>query len=114
MKTVFFSICMLFLCILVKAQKPSGVELAKTKDSAMVYLRGSAVFDPNSQGNISYKWFLQSGATAGNITIVSPASTQTKVRGLSPGSYQFGFVIIDNRLGKSDTAYTTITVKKAG
>ncbi|MBS1914654.1 MAG: hypothetical protein JST87_00115 [Bacteroidetes bacterium] len=112
MKTMFLSICMLLLCILVKAQKPSGVELARTKDSAMAYLRGTAVFDPNSQNYISYKWFLQSGVTAGNITIVSPTSMQTKVRGLIPGSYQFGFVIIDSRLGKADTAYTTITVKK--
>jgi len=103
---------MLFLCILAKAQKTSGVELARTKDSAMAYLRGSAVFDPNSQNYISYKWFLQSGVTTSNITIVSPTNVQTKVRGLIPGSYQFGFVITDSRLNKADTAYTTITVKK--
>jgi hypothetical protein len=111
MRTLSLMSSLLLLCAVVKAQ--SSTALGKTKDSAMAFLNGSVVYDPQSQNYISYKWFLQSGATS-KVTIVSPDSVGTKVRGLVPGAYQFGFIINDRRLNKSDTSYMTVTVKKQG
>ena len=95
----------------VNAQHPKAVSLGDTPDSAMAFLKGYASFDSLSKNYISYKWYLQSGQQSG-INIVSANTTDTKVRGLVPGTYQFGFVVTDNRIKKSDTAYTTIVVHK--
>ncbi|MBS1934584.1 MAG: hypothetical protein JST96_11335, partial [Bacteroidetes bacterium] len=73
---------------------------------------GSASYDPKSEGRISYNWFLKSGQSS-TVSIDSASAIATKIRGLVPGTYQFGFVVIDNRLNKSDTSYTTITIRKS-
>src|SRR5579871_7039487 len=71
-----------------------SVLLSKTPSAAMIWLEGSASYDPKSAGRISYNWFLVSGKTS-SVTIDSASAIATKVRGLIPGTYQFGFVVVD-------------------
>ncbi|MBS1915362.1 MAG: hypothetical protein JST87_03735 [Bacteroidetes bacterium] len=113
MKTTTVITVLLICCIKMNAQSPTPVSLERSKDSAMAWLKGSAVYDPKSKKSVSLKWFLQSGTT-NKINIVSPTDSLTKVKGLIPGSYVFGFVVRDKRLNKADTAYKKITVKKFG
>jgi hypothetical protein len=110
MKT--FLALILFTGISFSAFSQRSVLLSKTPSAAMIWIQGSASFDPKSSGRISYNWFVKSGQTSG-VIIDSASSISTKVRGLVPGTYQFGFVVMDNRLNKSDTSYTTITIRKS-
>lgn len=89
----------------------TAVALAYTPDSAMVFLKGKATIDSRSIGQIGFKWFLNAG-TASPFTIDSPDSLGTRVRGLIPGNYNFGFIVNDLRENLSDTAYTNVIITK--
>jgi hypothetical protein len=110
MRPLLVMALMLFMAGGVHAQVIKPVSLKNTPDSAMVYLKGSASYDSLSKKYISYKWFVQSGSSG--ATIQSVTSAGTKVVGLIPGTYQFGFIVTDSRLNKADTSYTSVTVKK--
>ncbi|MBS1915654.1 MAG: hypothetical protein JST87_05215 [Bacteroidetes bacterium] len=87
-----------------------SMPLGNTKTSAMVCLKGKAIVDARSASKITYKWFAKTKAAKSKIIIETPTALITRVRGLIPGSYQFGFVVKDNRIKKSDTAYTNVTI----
>ncbi|MBS1915328.1 MAG: hypothetical protein JST87_03565 [Bacteroidetes bacterium] len=110
MKT--FLALIIFTGISFRAWSQRSVLLSRTTSAAMVWIQGSASYDPKSEGRISYNWFLKSGQSS-TVSIDSASAIATKIRGLVPGTYQFGFVVIDNRLNKSDTSYTTITIRKS-
>src|SRR5579871_379640 len=116
MKTFLISIILslFFLCtksqtapVILDTLSPafSAVALAMTPDSAMVYLGGKAIVDSRSVGQISFLWFAHTLPTGAKITIDSPDSLGTRVRGLIPGTYNFGLIVKDNRANLSDTAY---------
>jgi hypothetical protein len=70
-----------------------------------VQLNGSASFDPD--GTIdSYNWALLDGS---NVTIVSPSSANTLVRGLVPGNFTFRLTVTDNE-GRTGSSQVTVSV----
>lgn len=118
MKNIFLICTFWFLLLTVRSQSttvlnPSftAVALAYTTDSAMVFLKGSATIDSRSLGLITYKWYFKSG-TVSPLTIDTPDSLGTRVRGLVPGSYNFGFIVNDRRENLSDTAFAVIIINK--
>ncbi len=82
--------------------------VVRTKDSATVYVKGSAVVDIRSVGFTKYKWRQVYGAPC---RIERPDSLASKIFGLKKGTYRFSFTVTDTKHFLKSTAYTSIVVK---